>query len=710
MAFRPTELIDRHAGRLAFLARQPDIAFALAFCIILAVLFVPLPPVLLDLGLAFSFAIAIMILMVALWVPRPLEFTSFPTLLLVVTILRLSLSVASTRLILSEGHTGTNAAGHVIEGIANFVIGGDFIIGAIVFAILVTINFIVITKGSSRIAEVSARFSLDAMPGKQMAIDADLNAGLIDEAEKRRRQKELEAESGFFGAMDGAAKFVRGDAIAALIIVVINLVGGVLIATLRHGMGIGDAMRTFAVLTIGDGLVSQIPALVISVAAGMIVAKGTVEGSAGKAITGQLTSASKPLLVTAALIFGMGLLPGFPFAIFAFLALAVALTGLYSDHSRRQQAEADRRNEQHRKATADGTEATIATPRFDAIQLDLGTGLVMMVSDQDASLPAKVRNLRDMFMKEYGFLLPPVRISDVAGMDADAYVIRVQGAEVASGMIQLGGRLLIDPDNRATNVQGRRVREPSFGLPAIWIEASRAATYERQGFTVVDEESVIITHLIEVIRDNMPELLSYSSVNELANGLGKDHQKLLNDIAVPAPRLMLQHVLQNLLRERVSVQNLPRIVEAMADAAGNTKSVALITEQVRRALATQISHAAEVVRPGNEDRAHDAKSRYIPVMTLSPEWEREFASSISLTNGDFACTMNPRMVQDFVLAVQIASNRFEAKGERPALLVAANYRPVIRAMTERAAAQTPVISYQEVARNSVTRTVETIGK
>ncbi|WP_411839741.1 flagellar biosynthesis protein FlhA [Paracoccus sp. ME4] len=711
MSSRRNALVDRLAGPLSGLSRHPDIAFAVCICAILAVLFVPLPPILLDLGLALSFAVSIMILMVALWIRKPLEFNSFPTLLLVVTIMRLALGVASTRLILAEGHTGTDAAGNVIAGIASFVVGGDYVIGAIIFAILIVINFIVITKGSTRIAEVSARFSLDAMPGKQMAIDADLSAGLIDESEKRKRQKEVEAEAGFFGAMDGAAKFVRGDAVAALIIIGVNIVGGILIAVAFRGMPFMDAVSTYTILTIGDGLVSQIPALIVSIAAGLVVAKGNMDGSASEIIGTQMTAGSKPLIMTAALVFFLGLLPGFPFLIFTLVALSVLTLAALSDHGRRKAEDEKRRQEQHRKASenhADASEA--AKPRFDTIQLDLGSGLVMMVNEQDAALPEKVRNLRNVFLKEYGFLLPAVRISDVSSFAADRYAIRIQGVEVAGGEIQVGSRLVLDPGAELGAAAGKRVQEPAFGLPAIWVTSSKAADYERRGYTAVNDDDVVITHLIEVIKDNMPELMTYASVNELIEGLDKDYQKLLGDIPGASPKILLQHVLQNLLRERVSIRNLPRIVEAMADAGGSTKSLTLITEQVRRALSAQISKEAEVVRPGANAHNHDAKSRYIPVMTLAPKWEAEFARCVTISaNGDFNCPMDPEKVQEFVLACKVAAGRFAAKDEWPAILVNANYRPIVRAMLERVAPMTAVLAYPEISRNSATRTMAVIG-
>src|SRR6056297_209058 len=455
--------LDTVLDLVAPLLRNRDVSFAVGIAVILAALFVPLPSVLLDLGLALSIALSILVLMVALWVNKPLEFSSFPTLLLVVTMLRLALNVASSRLILSEGQTGTDAAGHVIEGIASFVVGGDFVIGAVVFCILIVINFMVITKGSSRIAEVSARFSLDAMPGKQMAIDADLGAGVIDEEEARRRRKEVEGESNFFGAMDGAAKFVRGDAVAGIIITLINILGGVLIGVLRHGMPVGEAMHNFTVLTIGDGLVTQIPALIVSIAAGMIVTKGSNEGMASEAVTAQLGASPKALHLAAALVGGLGLLPGFPHMMFLALAGGLALIGFSVQRGLdRQRAEEE---EQARRPQAENAEDQTDPLRIDAICLDLGTALMVLVNDLEASLP--------------------------------------------------GGRLLIDPGDEATAIPGEQVREPTFGLNARWIDTSSAPEAEAAGFTVVDPESVAITHMTEVIKEHLSDLLTFGATQDL---------------------------------------------------------------------------------------------------------------------------------------------------------------------------------------------------
>lgn len=688
--------MDSYLKAFAPLARHMEFVFAGGICLILAVLFVPLPPVLLDFGLAMSFAIAIVVLMVSLWVQKPLEFNSFPTLLLIITVMRLALGIASTRLILMQGHTGTDAAGHVIEGIAFFVVGGDYIVGAIIFAILVVINFIVITKGSTRIAEVSARFSLDAMPGKQMAIDADLGAGLIDDTEARRRRKEVEGESGFFGAMDGAAKFVRGDAVAGIIITFVNIIGGLLIGTVRHGLDFGTAAQTYTVLTIGDGLVSQIPALIVSIAAGLMVTKGATEGNASKAVTSQLIASPRALYAAGALIFGMGLLPGFPFLIFTLMSTGVVTAGMLTTR---------RIEEETRLAAAEATRAPKGPEaeqpedliKVDTVSLELGSGLIMMIGEQDAALPGKVRSLRNFFARKYGFILPQVRIRDASDLAAGEYRISVQDAVVAQDRIVVGSRLLIDPEESARSIPGIRTKDPAFGLPALWIDAARAPEAEAMGLTVVDPESVITTHLTEILTEYMPDLLTYGATQELLKTLSPDYARLVNEISNPAPAVLVRQVLQNLLSERVSIKNLPLIVEALAESAPASKNPALITEHVRRKLAAQICASLENAQG------------YLPVLVLSPAWEAEFTTAVKVQGDEIACTMSPRRVEDFVLAAQVEIQKFAARDEWPAILVRPDHRPIISSMLMRVSSMNAVISHGELHRKAKLRSLGTIG-
>ncbi|WP_432254432.1 flagellar biosynthesis protein FlhA [Limimaricola sp. AA108-03] len=676
-----------------------DVGFALGVTAVLAVLFVPLPSVLLDLGLAISLALSALILMVALWIPKPLEFNSFPTLLLVVTMLRLSLNVASTRLILSQGHTGPGAAGGVIEGFSRFIVAGSFVIGIVIFAILVVINFIVISKGSTRIAEVAARFSLDAMPGKQMAIDADLGAGLIDEAQAKTRRKELEDESGFFGAMDGASKFVRGDAVAGLIITMINIVGGILIGVVQHGLPIGEAANVYTTLTIGDGLVSQIPALIVSLAAGLIVTKGGTEGAANEAVLGQLGKFPKALYMAAGLLCGIGLLPGFPLPVFVILAAMMAGLGYVMDREAkarvlREAAKAIEGEEAEAKTPEDDVQETL---KLDDLRLDLGGALVPLINRPDAALPGKIKSLRHLFAREFGFVLPSVRIKDDPALASDSYAITVQGVAAATAQIRATGMMVINPAEAAIELPGPRTKDPTFGLEVVWVDQALADQAEAAGCTVVDPESVITTHLTEVIKQHMPELLTYGAVQQLIEGLPRPYQKLAGEISGTSPTILVQHVLQALLLERISIRNLPLIVEAIAEAGRTTSSVTLITEHVRRRLSNQICHALT-----------DAQG-FVPVITMSSAWETEFNGAVRMNGEERNFLMSPQRVQEFVLEARKEIQRFAQADEWPALMVSPEVRGFVRSMLERVSPMTQVISHNEVHRKAALRTVATIG-
>jgi flagellar biosynthesis protein FlhA len=676
-----------------------DVGFAIGVVMVLGMLFVPLPPVLLDFGLAISISLSVLILMVALWIRKPLDFNSFPTLLLMVTMLRLSLNISSTRLILSRGHTGPGAAGGVIEGFSRFIVSGDFGIGIVIFAILVVINFIVITKGSTRIAEVSARFSLDAMPGKQMAIDADLGAGLLSEEEARRRRKELEDESGFFGAMDGASKFVRGDAVAGLIITLINIIGGILIGVIQHGLTLTQALQNYTTLTIGDGLVTQIPALVVSLAAGLIVTKGGTEGAANEAVLGQLTSFPKALYMASALLVGIGMLPSFPLLVF--LALAGLMTGLgymmQQQASHREQAEAAA--EAHRRSgdAAQNEETAQSLLKLDDLRLELGSGLVPLISSMDAALPGKIKSLRNLFVADFGFVLPSVRIKDSPNLPGNTYAILVQGVEAARGEVRPTSMMVIDPAGATIDMPGERTTEPTFGLPALWIDRARAGEAERRGHTVVDPESVITTHMTEIIKEHMPELLSYGATQELIKNLDRDYQKLVGEITNPSPTILLQHVLQSLLSERVSIRNLPLIVEAVAEIGASSTNVTTITDHVRSRLANQICHA--LTDP----------SGFVPVLVMSAAWENEFTEAVKVNGNDRSLLMSPQRVQEFVLDARKVIQDFAARDEWPALLVTPEVRSFVRSMLERISPMTQVISHNEIHRKAALRTLGTIG-
>ncbi|GHF36038.1 flagellar biosynthesis protein FlhA [Seohaeicola zhoushanensis] len=676
-----------------------DVAFAIGVTMVLAMLFIPLPPVVLDFGLAVSLSLSVLILMVALWIPKPLEFNSFPTLLLVVTLLRLSLNVASTRLILSEGHTGAGAAGGVIEGFARFIVAGNFVIGIVIFAILVVINFIVITKGSGRIAEVAARFSLDAMPGKQMAIDADLGSGLIDEAEAKRRRRELEGESGFFGAMDGASKFVRGDAVAGIIITFVNVIGGILVGTMQHDLSLMQAADSYTTLTIGDGLVSQVPALIVSLAAGLIVTKGGTEGAANEAVLSQLSNFPKATFVAAGLLLGIGMLPGFPLFVFMLLAGAMAGLGVYMQRltKREKAASARAETERQRNEAASREDDLRTTMKVDDLRLDLGLALVPLTSGSEAALPGKIRSLRGLFAREYGFILPSVRIKDDSNLETNQYAVSVQGVEVARGQVRPNMMMVLNPADAPITLPGEKVKDPTFGLDAIWTDHASASTAEAQGYTAVDPESVITTHLTEIIKEHMPELLTYAAVQELIGNLDRDYQKLAGEIPGVSSAITLQHVLQGLLAERVSIRNLPLIVEAVAEVGRTTSNVVTITEHVRKRLANQIC------------RSLTDPSGFIPVITMNNSWEKEFLQAVRMNGDDRTFLMSPQRVQEFVLAARQTIQNFAQKDEWPALMVAPEVRTFVRSMLERVSPSTQVISHNEVHRKANLRTVASVG-
>jgi flagellar biosynthesis protein FlhA len=670
-----------------------DVALGLGVVLLIAVLIVPLPAWLLDAGLALSITASVLVLMVALFMNRPLDFTAFPTVLLLTTLLRLALNVATTRAILTAGHEGPQSAGAVISAFGSFLMGGDVLVGLIVFAILLVVNFVVVTKGSGRIAEVAARFSLDAMPGKQMAIDADLSAGMLTEAEARRRRKELEEESAFYGAMDGAAKFVRGDAIAGLVTTFINLLAGIAIGTLRHGMPFGDAVSTFSFLTVGDGLVGQIPALLVSVAAGIVVTKGGVEGRADKALALQL-GGPKPLALAAAAAGIMALMPGMP--MLPFVAIAGAAGWLA-----REQWRAERRKEAAANAPPPqpGEPAPAEALRMDLLRLELGYGLLSLAAGDAPRLSEQIRALRRTTAQEMGFVLPSVRIQDNLHLPPDTYVLRVKEIEAGRGVLKPPLHLAIDPSGNPPAVPGERVQEPSFGLPAAWIEESRREEALALGCTVVDSAGVLATHLTEIVRDNMPELLSFAETQKLVDELPAEHRRLVSDL-IPAQASLgtVQRVLQSLLSERVSIRDLPTILEGIQEAAAaGIRGLPGIVAGVRARLARQISDAARA--------PHGA----IPIIALSSDWERDFAEALVGAGEDKQLAMAPSRLTAFMAALRDGFDAASEAGEPAVLVCSGGIRAHVRAVVERFRPQTTVLAHAEIHPRAKIRTVGTIA-
>jgi flagellar biosynthesis protein FlhA len=690
-ASSPTALL----GRLTALLRRGEIALGLGVVAILVVLILPMPTWMLDISLALSITFSVVILMVALFIQRPLEFSSFPTVLLIATMLRLALNLASTRLILSHGHEGTAAAGHVIQAFGTLVMGGNFLIGVIVFIILVVVNFVVITKGSGRIAEVAARFSLDSMPGKQMAIDADLSAGLINEESARKRRSDLEDESNFYGAMDGASKFVRGDAVAGLVITAINIGAGIVIGVVQKGISFTEATQSYTLLTVGDGLVSQIPALIVSTAAGMLVSKAGVSGSTDKALFGQLSAYPAALGVAAFLMLALALLPGIPTLPF-FLLSVLAGGGAWKATERQEKAAAAEAAAQQAKAAAPVKEEPIQTAlQIDQLRLELGYGLLALInSEHGTRLTDQVRALRRQLAAEIGFIMPSVRIQDNLQLPANTYVIRVKEIEAGRGDLRPNMLLVMDPRGGPISIPGEATVEPTFGLPAQWVAESHREEATFRGYTAVEPQTVITTHLTEVIKDNMAELLSYAETQKLLDELDKSHQKLVADM-VPSQISVggVQRVLQNLLAERVSIRDLPTILEGISEACGYSRNVSVITEHVRARLARQIS----------EQNTNEAG--FIPLISLSPAWEQSFAEALTGQGEERHLSMPPSRLQEFIAAVRNTFERHAMQGETPVLLTSPAIRPYVRSIVERFRPITVVISQNEVHPKAKIKTV-----
>ncbi|MDJ1158126.1 flagellar biosynthesis protein FlhA [Chelatococcus sp. SYSU_G07232] len=677
------------AGHLGALLRRSDIALALAVMGILVVLIVPMPPLLLDLLLAVSIILSVLILMTSLFIEEPLEFSAFPTVLLMATMLRLALNLATTRLILAHGHEGTAAAGHVIEAFGGFVMNGNFVIGVIVFIILIIVNFVVITKGSGRIAEVAARFTLDAMPGKQMAIDADLSVGLIDEATARKRRKALEDESAFFGAMDGASKFVRGDAIAGLLITFINVVGGIVIGVAQQGMSFASAAHSYTLLTVGDGLVSQIPALIVSTAAGLLVSKAGVTGAADKALGKQLSGYPKALGMSAFVMAVIGLMPGIPMLPFFTLA---AGAGYLARKFARAQREAAAAEAASAAGGADAAAAVQEEPiadvmRMDELKVEIGYSLLPLVNAPHGEdrLTEQIKALRRQLALEMGFVMPAVRLIDNVQLDSNAYIVRVKEIDAGSGVVYPNLFMAMDPLGTQVQLPGQHVLEPTFGLPATWIDGSLRDEAQLRGYTVVDAATVISTHLTEVIKSHMPELLGHVEVQKLLKELPKEHADLVKEI-VPSQisTTGIQRVLQLLLAERVSIRDLGTILEGIAEVAGVFKNPRDIAEHVRIRLARQI--CSQHVAPGG----------HLPIITLSPLWEGAFAEAIVGVGEERHLAMQPSKLTEFV---QLVRERFEdaaRMGEMPVLVTSAQARPFVRSIIERFRRETPVLSQAEI--------------
>jgi flagellar biosynthesis protein FlhA len=672
-----------------------EMGLALGVVGIIVLLILPVPAVLLDLLLAISLTGSVLILMTAILIKKPLEFTSFPTVLLVATLYRLGLNIASTRLILGHGQEGTGGAGAVIEAFGHLMMQGNFVIGVIVFIILIVVNFMVVTKGSGRIAEVAARFTLDSMPGKQMAIDADLSTGLINQDEAKIRRKELEQESTFFGAMDGASKFVKGDAIAGLIITAINIIGGIIIGVVQHKLPFGDAASTYTIMTIGDGLVSQIPALIISIAAGMVVSKAGVEGSADKALTTQLAMNPVGLGMVSASSGVIALIPGMPIFPFAAMSLAAGALAYKRIQDAKKPKPIDPAELEAAAPSEPEEEPISASLAIDDVKIELGYGLLTLINDLDGrKLTDQIRALRKTLASEFGFVMPPVRILDNMRLANQGYAIRIKEMEAGAGEVRLGSLMCMDPRGGQVELPGEHVREPAFGLPATWIADDLREEATFRGYTVVDPATVLTTHLTEILKENMADLLSYAEVQKLLKELPETQKKLVEDL-IPGTvtATTVQRVLQSLLRERVSIRDLPQILEGIGEAAPHTASVTQLVEQVRARLARQLCWA---------NRGDDGA---LPIITLSADWEQAFAEALIGPGDDKQLALPPSRLQDFIRGVRDSFERAALAGEAPVLLTSPGVRPYVRSIIERFRGQTVVMSQNEIHPRARLKTV-----
>jgi len=671
-------------GSFADLFKGSNTAMAAGIAGILLVMMIPMHPFVLDILLSFSITFSLIILLVSVYVLRPLEFSIFPSILLTATLLRLSLNVASTRLILLHGNEGSGAAGQVIKAFGAFVVGGNYVVGFIVFLVLVLINFIVITKGATRIAEVTARFTLDAMPGKQMSIDADLNAGLITDAEARRRRREIGLESDFYGAMDGASKFVRGDAIAGIIIAMVNILGGLIVGVLQQGMPVADAARTYTLLTVGDGLVTQIPALIVSTAAGMLISRSTASSDLGKEIKGQLFVQPKVIATASVILLVFGLIPGMPRTPFLLLSLVSGVIA-YRTFKTSQRVE-ETEEEPPAEETAESIEALLP---LDPLELEMGYSLVPLVdAGKGGELLDRIKVLRRQMAVEMGFVMPPVHIRDNLQIKPGEYTVKLKGVKVAGGEIQMGHYLAIIGGDDGAKITGTKTKEPAFGLPAVWIDEKEKESIQAKGFVVVDPATVITTHLTEIVKTHADELLSRQDVQSLLDSLAGSHPKVVEEL-VPnvVPLGTLQKVLQRLLRERISIRDLLTILETLADYAPVTKNVDMLTGYTRQALARTIT------------RDYKDADGNITVVMVSPDIENIINKSVEHTEYESFVAADPTLIQEVVSNLQKFVEIFVDKGLQPVVLCSPNVRIYLRKILEKFFPNIIVLSHNEITRD-----------
>lgn len=678
--------------------KNTDLLIAFGLLAVLAVMIIPLPAVLLDISLTFSLALSLLILLVSIYTKRALDFKTFPSLLLLTTLYRLSLNVATTRVVLTHGHEGPQAAGDVIKAFGNFVVGNNYVIGFVVFVILIVINFIVITKGSGRVAEVAARFTLDAMPGKQMSIDADLNAGLINESEARRRRKEIEQEADFYGAMDGASKFVRGDAIAGIIITVINILGGLMIGVIQKGLDVSTAAKYYTMLTIGDGLLSQIPALIISTAAGIIVTRSSAnEENMGAEVAGQLLVSPRAIYISASVLCLLALVPGLPTLPFMFMAGLLAFVGWIIGKYKDEEAQAERKKAEA-AASAPKKESVETLLPLDMVELEVGYGLINVVeSEQSGDLLERIVSIRKQFALDLGIVVPSIHIRDNLQLAPGEYRVLIKGNRVGGGVLKPDYLLAMDPGNVSARVEGIQTREPAFGLDALWITSHRKEEAEMAGYTVVDLPTVMATHLTEIVRTHAHELLGRQEVSSLVDNFKKTHPKVIEELI---PELLslgsVVRVLQNLLKEHISIRDLLTIFETLADEAGRSKDIEVLTEAVRKALARSIT-AKYTTDQGD-----------IPVMTLHPNVEEMISNSLLQTEQGVQLVMDPTSAHQLINQIAHAVEGHPEIAGQPLLLTSPTARRHVYKLTSRFIPQLTVLSHNELTTDAHIKSVATV--
>jgi flagellar biosynthesis protein FlhA len=679
------------------LLKHTDLVAAVAVVVVVTMLIVPLPSMLLDLFITINISAALAVVVATMYLQKPLEFSAFPSLLLLTTMFRLAINVSVTRLILTKG-----SAGSVVHDFGQFVVGGDVVIGLVIFLILVVIQFVVVTNGAGRVAEVAARFTLDAMPGKQMAIDADLNAGLITDQEARHRRSEIGREADFYGAMDGASKFVKGDAMAALIITGINLIGGIVVGVVQHHIAFGDATHTYSLLTVGDGLAAQIPALLISVATGILVTRSASEKDLGSDLANQILRQKKAPLVAGCVVCAFALIPGLPKLPFLFIggimtAIGWSVRNGTPDELAAAAAVAALPAETQADKPAAPREEVLKELPIDPLELGIGFGLVPLVDRRTGgSLVRRVSMIRRQIASELGMVIPPVRIHDEVDLDSHEYVVKVRGTVVARGQVMAGHHLAMDPGDAVGTLPGIPTTEPAFGLPAIWIPEGQHAEAEALGYTVVDGESVIVTHLTETIRKHAAQLLTRQDVRQLLDQLKEINEAVVTEVVPDVLSLgEIQRVLQSLLSEGVSIRDLGAIVESVGDKARITRDPSLLAEYARQALGRAIT------------APHLDPMQTLRVITLDPTVEQELATSITQTSDGEYLAMEPTRAQAVLTAVKSQSDQASARGGmRPVLLCSARVRRHVRRLMESSVPHLPVCSYNEVAPGI---SVETIG-